>query len=208
VLGFAAWVERLGALGPAAFVAGYVLATVAFVPGSLLTIAAGALFGLAGGIALTLLAATLGATAAFLVARHLARGAVERRLAGSPRFAAVDRAVAEDGLRTVFLLRLSPLFPFNLLNYGLGLTRVRLRDFVLASAGMLPGTALYVYYGTVARSLADLSAGGGRARGPAEYALLALGLAATAAIAVLVARRARHALAEIERSEPERARVG
>lgn len=191
---FAEWVRGLGVWGPIAFIAGYALATVAFVPGSLLTLAAGAIFGLGPGIAYVLVAATLGATAAFLVARHLARDAVARRLATQPRFAAVDRAIAADGRRIVFLLRLSPVFPFNLLNYALGLTSVSLRDFVLASLGMIPGTALYVYVGKLAGDLATLASGQARPHGPAYYAVLGLGLAATLFVTLLVTRTARRAL--------------
>ncbi|MEZ0333781.1 MAG: TVP38/TMEM64 family protein [Gemmatimonadales bacterium] len=194
--GFAAWVQGQGATGAIVFVAGYVLATVAFVPGSLLTLAAGAIFGLGQGTVLVLVAATLGASASFLIARYLARDAVERRLAGHPRFAAIDRAVGREGRRIVFLLRLSPLFPFNLLNYALGLTRVRFADFVVASVGMLPGTLLYVYYGKVIADVARLAGGTPAARGWAYYIVLALGLAATIAVALVVSRAARRALDE------------
>ncbi|MEB2343530.1 MAG: TVP38/TMEM64 family protein [Deltaproteobacteria bacterium] len=190
---FQARVEGLGAWGPLVFMAGYVLAVLAFVPGSLLTLAGGAVFGLARGTAYVFVAALIGATLAFLVARHLARPWVERRIAADPRFAAIDRAIAAQGGRIVFLLRLSPLLPFNLLNYALGLTRVRLRDYLLASAGMLPGTLLYVYSGSLAGELAR-AAGGTRSRSPAEWALLALGLVATVAATHLVARLARQAL--------------
>ena len=193
---FSAWVDGLGIWGPVAFVAGYALATVAFVPGSLLTLAAGALFGLAEGTLLVLLAATVGASLAFLVARYLARGLIERRLAGNEPFAAIDRAVAAEGRKIVFLLRLSPLFPFNLLNYALGLTRVRFRDYLVASAGMLPGTLLYVYYGKVAGDVARLAGGGGVRRDAGYYAVLGLGLAATVAVTTLVTRTARRALRE------------
>jgi uncharacterized membrane protein YdjX (TVP38/TMEM64 family) len=156
---FADYIAGLGALGPVVFVAGYALATVAFIPGSLLTLAAGAIFGLATGVALVFAGATVGSTLAFLVARYVARGAVERRLAGNARFAAVDRAIAGQGRRIVFLLRLSPAFPFTLLNYALGLSRVRLRDYVVASVGMLPGTVLFVYYGKLAGDVAALAGG-------------------------------------------------
>src|SRR5207247_1074266 len=122
VLGFAGWVKGLGAWGPVVFIAGYVLAPVAFVPGVLLTLAAGAIFGLVQGVLYVFVAATLGASAAFLVGRYLARAAVEPRIAANPRFAAIDRAVGAEGRKIVFLLRLSPVFPFNLLNYALGLT--------------------------------------------------------------------------------------
>jgi uncharacterized membrane protein YdjX (TVP38/TMEM64 family) len=192
---FAAWVEGLGAWAPIAFVAGYALAVVAFAPGSLLTLAAGALFGLGRGTLYALLAATLGASLAFLVARYAVRPWVERRIAAYPRFAAIDRAVAEQGRRIVFLLRLSPAFPFNLLNYALGVTRVRFADFLVASLGMLPGTLLYVYYGKLAGEVARLATDA-PARGAAEYAVLALGLVATLAVTTLVTRIARRALKE------------
>ena len=141
---FAAWVHGSGAWGPVVFMLGYAVATVAFVPGVLLTLAAGAIFGLAAGVMYVFIAATIGAAAAFLVSRYVARGAIERRLASNAKFAAIDRAVGAQGRWIVFLLRLSPVFPFNLLNYALGLTRVRFTDYVVASVGMLPGTLLYV----------------------------------------------------------------
>jgi len=192
---FQRWVEGLGALGPLAFVAGYAIAVVAFVPGSALTLAAGAIFGVAKGTAIVLVAALLGSTAAFLVARHLARAAIERRLAGDARFAAIDRAIGAQGRRIVLLLRLSPVFPFNLLNYALGLTRVSLLDYAIAGLGMLPGTLLYVYLGSAAGA-ALAAAGGARERTPAEWALLAVGLAATLAVTLRVTRIARGALRE------------
>jgi uncharacterized membrane protein YdjX (TVP38/TMEM64 family) len=193
---FSAWVDGLGVWGPIAFVAGYALATVAFIPGSLLTVAAGALFGLGKGTALTFVAATLGASLAFLVARYLARGPVERRLSGNEAFAAIDRAIGAEGLKIVLLLRLSPVFPFNLLNYALGLTRVRFSDYVIASVGMLPGTLLYVYYGKVAGDVARLVDGGGVPRGAGYYVVLGMGLAATLAGTAVVTRVVRRALRE------------
>jgi uncharacterized membrane protein YdjX (TVP38/TMEM64 family) len=191
---FTDWVNGLGAWGPAAFVIGYAVAAVAFIPGSLLTLAAGAIFGLWRGIALVFLAATLGASAAFLVSRHLARDLVARRLAGDARWTAIDRAIGLDGRKIVLLLRLSPIVPFNLLNYALGLTRVRFVDYVIASVGMLPGTALYVYYGKVAGDVARLAGGAPAERGAAYYAVVALGLLATVVVTLLIARTARRAL--------------
>lgn len=196
---FAAWVEGLGAWGPAAFIAGYVVAAVAFVPGSVLTLAAGAIFGLVRGALYVFVGATLGAAAAFLVSRYVARGAVERRVAGDPRFAAVDRAIAGQGFRVVLLLRLSPLFPFNLMNYALGLTRVRFTDYLLGSVGMIPGTVLYVYYGRVAGDVARAAGGAAPDRGAGYYAVLALGLVATVVASVLVGRASRRALREATR---------
>jgi uncharacterized membrane protein YdjX (TVP38/TMEM64 family) len=194
---FVAWVDSLGVWGPVVFVVGYVVAAVAFVPGSILTLAAGAIFGLGKGVVIVFLAAMLGSAAAFLVARYLARPAIERRLAGNTRFAAIDRAVGAQGRKIVFLLRLSPVFPFNLLNYALGLTKVRFLDFFIASAGMLPGTLLYVYYGKLAGDVAALAGGSAVAKGPEYYAVLVLGLVATIVVTTLVTRIARRALKEV-----------
>jgi uncharacterized membrane protein YdjX (TVP38/TMEM64 family) len=194
VQAFAAWVEGLGVWGPLVFVAGYAVAVIAFVPASLLTLAAGAVFGIAAGTAYVFVAATVGASLAFLVSRYLARRAVEQRLAGDARFAAIDRAIGAQGRRIVFLLRLSPAFPFNLLNYALGLTSVRFIDYFVASLGMLPGTLLYVYSGKTIGDVATLAGGASPERSASYYALLCVGLVATAVVTVLVTRIARRAL--------------
>jgi uncharacterized membrane protein YdjX (TVP38/TMEM64 family) len=193
---FAEWVNSLGVWGPVVFVIGYATATVAFVPGSLLTLAAGAIFGLGKGVVYVFLAAVIGSSAAFLVSRHFARAAVERRLTGNARFTAIDRAVGTQGRRIVFLLRLSPVFPFNLLNYALGLTNVRFADYLVASFGMLPGTLLYVYYGKLAGDVAALAGGAAVTKGPGYYAVVTLGLVATAIVTTIVTRIARRALKE------------
>ncbi|HEY2291371.1 MAG TPA: TVP38/TMEM64 family protein [Thermoanaerobaculia bacterium] len=199
---FAQWVEGLGVWGPVVFILGYAVATVAFVPGSLLTLAAGAIFGLVKGTTYTLIGATLGASAAFLVARYVARGAIERRIAGNARFAAIDRAVGREGFKIVALLRLSPIFPFNLLNYSLGLTKVGFLPYFLASIAMLPGTLLYVYYGKAAGSLAAL-AGGAQTKGTGSWVLLGVGLIATIVVTTFVTRLAGKALRqEIEAAPP------
>ncbi|HEU5170252.1 MAG TPA: TVP38/TMEM64 family protein [Gemmatimonadales bacterium] len=197
VLQFAAWVDSLGAVGPLVFIAGYVIACVAFIPGSLLTLAAGAIFGFGRGVLYVFVGAAIGASAAFLVGRYVARRPVERRLAGNPRFAAIDRAIAREGRKIVTLLRLSPLFPFNLLNYALGLTQVRFADYLLAMVGILPGTVLYVYSGKLAGDVAALAGGVAPARGAGYWAVLGLGLAATVAVTTIVTRAARRALAEV-----------
>ncbi|MFQ5352895.1 MAG: TVP38/TMEM64 family protein, partial [Candidatus Binatia bacterium] len=191
---FVHWVEQQGSWAGLVFIGGYALAAVAFVPGSLMTLAAGAVFGLLRGTALVFVGATLGAALAFLASRYLVRSAAERRLGSYKRFAALDKAVGQDGRRIVFLLRLSPLFPFNLLNYALGLTAVSFRDYLLASVGMLPGTLLYVYYGKAAGDLATLASGTSVPRGAAYYAVMVLGLAATVLVTTLVTRSARRAL--------------
>jgi uncharacterized membrane protein YdjX (TVP38/TMEM64 family) len=204
---FARWVEGLGALGPVVFVLGYAVATVAFVPGSLLTLAGGAIFGLAEGTLIVFVGASLGALAAFLVSRYLARAAIERRLGAHPRFAALDRAIEREGRKIVFLLRLSPVFPFVFLNYALGLTRVRLADYALACFGMLPGTLLYVYYGKVVGDVAALAAGTSPERGAAHYVVLGLGLLATVVVTTVVTRIASRALKDSAALEPETERA-
>lgn len=184
------WIAQLGPWGALLFIGLYVVATVLFIPGSALTLGAGAIFGVVWGSVYVSIGATLGATAAFLIGRHAAREAVARRLASHDRFAALDRAVAVEGWKIVGLTRLSPVFPFTLLNYAFGLTRVRLRDYVLASwIGMLPGTVMYVYVGSLAKAAA-----GDRTRTPAEWALYGLGLLATVGVTVMVTRLARRSL--------------
>lgn len=199
---FIAWVNGFGAWGPLVFIVGYAIATVLFVPGAPLTLAAGAVFGLVRGTAYAYAGAMLGATVAFLVARYGARRRIEASLAAKPRFRAMDRAVGVDGRKIVVLMRLSPVFPFNLLNYALGLTSVSLTDYVVASLAMLPGTLLFVYYGTVAGEVVKASAGK-LSRTPGEWTLLAVGLLATIAVTALVARKARAALKSVEEEVEE-----
>lgn len=188
------WAAQQGAAGVAVFVALYVLACVFLVPGSVLTLGAGAVYGVAAGVPIVSGASTLGATAAFLVGRHLARDRVARMFEGNAKFAAIDAAVAREGWKIVGLARLSPVFPFNLLNFAFGLTRVPLRDYCLASwIGMLPGTVLYVYLGSLAGSLAAIGSAPG-ARTPAQWALSGVGLAATVAVTAYVTRIAKAAL--------------
>lgn len=190
---FRAWVADLGAVGPAVFALVYAAAVVAFVPGSALTLAAGAIFGVATGAITVFVAAVVGSCAAFLIARYLARSAVEARIAKNEKFAAVDRAIGREGRKIAFLLRLSPAIPFTLLNYALGLTRVSFRDYLLASLGMIPGTLLYVYLGAVAGDAASASAGNAEVW---QTVLKAVGLVATAAVTIYVTVLARRALRE------------
>ena len=186
-----AWLGKLGPWGPALFIAIYVLAAVLFVPGSVLTLGAGALFGLWLGSVCVSAGATLGATCAFLVGRYLARDIVARKIEGNEKFAAIDKAVAQEGWKIVFLTRLSPVFPFTLLNYAFGLTRVKLGHYVLASwIGMMPGTVMYVYLG----SLAHVGAAP-RQRTTGEWVLYGVGLLATIVVTVFVTRVAQKALA-------------
>jgi len=182
--------------GPAIFVLLYIVATVAMAPCSVITLGAGAVFGVFWGTVWVSIGSTLGATAAFLLGRGFARKWVEEKVAGNEKFGAVERAIGREGRKIVFLIRLSPAFPYNLLNYALSLTPVKLKDYMLASwAGMIPGTIMYVYLGSIAGDLASLGAGG-RTRTTGEWALYGVGLAATVAVTVYVTRLAKKALSE------------
>lgn len=145
-----AWVEGAGAAGPVIFIAIYAAATVLFLPGAVVTLAGGALFGPVWGTLWNLSGATLGATLAFLIARHLGADWVARR--AGPRLRSLDEGVSAEGWRFIAFVRLVPLFPFNLLNYALGLTRIPLSAYVLASAiFMLPGAVAYTWLGYAGR---------------------------------------------------------
>ena len=188
------WVADLGPWGPFFYILIYILACVFFIPGSILTLGAGVLFGVIKGSIIVSIAATLGATCAFLVGRHIARDWVSKKIQSNPKLQAIDEAVAREGWKIVGLTRLSPVFPFNLLNYTYGLTRVSLRDYFLASwIGMMPATVMYVYIGSLAGEIAKIG-GEGRSRTPAEWALYIVGLIATAAVTVYITRIARAAL--------------
>jgi uncharacterized membrane protein YdjX (TVP38/TMEM64 family)/MoaA/NifB/PqqE/SkfB family radical SAM enzyme/SAM-dependent methyltransferase len=192
---FVVWTQDLGAIGAVVFAAFYVLATVLMFPGSILTLGAGLLFGLLWGTVVISFAATAAAAATFLIGRFLARDWVAQRIAGSRRFAALDQAVSREGFKIVLLTRLSPVFPFSLLNYGYSITGVSFCRYVLASwIGMLPGTLMYVYFGTLARNAAAIAAG--REMTAADYIFYALGFLVTVVVVFLVTRRARRALAE------------
>ncbi|MEE9369697.1 MAG: TVP38/TMEM64 family protein [Pontiella sp.] len=191
------WVEGLGVAGMGVFAGLYVFACIFFIPGSLLTLGAGAIYGVVVGSLLVSVSSVLGASAAFLVGRYVARSWISKKIDGNARFSAIDNAVADEGWKIVGLTRLSPIFSFNLLNYAYGLTRVPFREYVLASwVGMLPGTVMYVYLGSLAGDLASIGAEIERATTPGEWALYALGLLATIGVTVYVTKIAKKALAE------------
>jgi uncharacterized membrane protein YdjX (TVP38/TMEM64 family) len=188
------WIADLGVWGPLIFIIIYILACVFLVPGSILSLGAGVLFGVINGAIIVSISAILGATCAFLVGRYLARDWVAKKIAANEKFKAIDEAVAREGWKIVGLTRLSPIFPFNLQNYAYGLTRVSLRDYFFASwIGMMPGTVMFVYLGSLAGEIANLGRGG-QARTPAEWALYIVGLIATAAVTIYVTRIAKAAL--------------
>jgi uncharacterized membrane protein YdjX (TVP38/TMEM64 family) len=202
LLSLLAWTQSLGFWGPVVVVLFYVVACLLFLPGSILTIGAGFLFKLALGTVTVSIGATLGACAAFWVGRTVARGWVAKKIGDNAKFAAIDEAVGREGFKIVLLTRLSPVFPFNLLNYAFGLTRVRFRSYALASwIGMLPGTVVYVYIGSAARSLADAAVGGGQ-KSPAQRILFWGGLVIAVAVGVLIVRIARRALRQAADGEP------
>jgi uncharacterized membrane protein YdjX (TVP38/TMEM64 family) len=196
------WVHATGAKGVIVYALVYVAATLLFLPGSILTAGAGFAYGPLWGMLLVSPVSVMASTLAFVVGRSVARDLISRRMEGHPRFSAIDAAIRESGFKVVFLLRLSPILPFNLLNYALGVTRVRLRDYVTASwLGMLPGTFLYVYLGSLVTSASQLLSGDRAAVGIWSQALYWVGLAATVIVTILITRIARTALdRELERT--------
>jgi uncharacterized membrane protein YdjX (TVP38/TMEM64 family) len=189
-------IEDLGFWGPVFLAVLYIIGTVLFFPGSILTLGAGAVFGFVRGYIAVTVGSVVGACLAFLVGRTVARGWIESRVAGNPKFRAIDQAVGTQGFKFVILTRLSPVFPFNLLNYAFGLTRVSFRDYAVASLlGMIPGTVMYVSLGVGIGSLARVAAGDYEG-GIGQQILFLAGLALTVVAAVFVTVVARRALAQ------------
>jgi uncharacterized membrane protein YdjX (TVP38/TMEM64 family) len=191
-----AWIDGLGAIAPLAFILLYIVITVALLPASVVTLGAGAVFGVVKGTALVFVGAMGGAIAAFLVGRYLARGWVAQQLVHRPRFQSIDEAIARDGRRIILLLRLSPVFPFTLLNYGLGLSQISLKDYVVGTVGILPGTLMYVYLGSLVGNLALVGTDNSP---PAEavavqWTIRLVGLLATVAVTLSITRIARQSL--------------
>src|SRR5262249_7749343 len=168
---------------------GYVLFTGLLIPGSALTFMAGHIFGLWKGLIVVIIGANLGALCSFLLARTFLRQRVAEWAAVNPKFAMLDKAVDREGFKIILLSRLSPAFPFTLLNYLLGLTTAKTRLYVLANLiGMLPGTFLYVYLGATSQQALT---------GRKGLFSAMLGLVATVAVVVMITRLARRAMAEI-----------
>lgn len=193
------WVQNLGVLGPIGFMFIYNLATLLFIPGSLLTLKGGCLFGIFWGSIYVLIAAIIGAILAFVVGRYLSRDWVSRQIDKHPKFKAINLAVAKEGWKIVLLTRLCPIFPFNLLNYAFGVTQVSLKDYILGSLGIFPGTVMYVYMGSLAGDLAMLNRDYQPTNPEAQigqWVMQIVGLIATVAITIYVTRVAQKALAE------------
>ena len=184
------WIESLGALGPIVFIGIYALAAVLFIPGSVLTLGAGLLFGVGWGSLWVIVGSNIGANLAFLIGRYLARDAISKKTADDPTFQSIDRAVGKEGWKIVGLTRLSPIFPFTLLNYAFGLTSVKWFHYAIATfIGMLPGTIMYVYLGSLGRLVGDSAE-----KSPAEIGLKIFGLIATIVVTVFITRAAKRIL--------------
>ena len=187
LLEFQAYVRGAGAIGYLAYIGVYAICVVFFVPATILTLGAGAIFGLAGGTLVVIAGATLGATLAFLLARTVLRERVERMAARHPKFRALDEAITREGTKIVFLVRLSVLFPFTWINYVLGLTGVRLRTYIWTTlVGIAPATFAFVYIGSIANEAATAS----RTR----LIVYIVGAVAALVVSILVGRIATKAL--------------
>ncbi|MBW4667323.1 MAG: TVP38/TMEM64 family protein [Cyanomargarita calcarea GSE-NOS-MK-12-04C] len=191
------WVESLGSFGPIGFIVIYNVATILFIPGTLLTMSGGVLFGVVWGSVYVAIAATLGATWAFFLGRCLCRDVICRMIQSNVKFQAIDKAVAKEGFKIVLLTRLSPILPFNLLNYAFGITQVSLRDYILGSLGMIPGTVMYVYLGSLVGDLGMLGKTE-QSTSPetqiVQWVIRGVGLIATVAVTIYLARLAKKAL--------------
>lgn len=185
---------ELGAWGPVLFILLYIAAAVTLAPAFFLTVAAGALFGVWRGSVIVFIGASLGASAVYVLGQPMSRSRLMARVTRDRRVAAVREAVAGEGAWLMFLLRLSPLVPFNILNYALALSGVRYWDFAIALVGMIPAIIMYTYYGKVVGDVAALAAGVAPPRGPEYWALLAVGLVAVFVSTTMITRAARRAI--------------
>ena len=184
------WIQENPNISWLVFLGVYILATVLLLPGSVLTIGGGWIFGFVEGLVVVSLSSTLAASCSFLIGRYLARAWVEGKISQDSRYRSLDRAIGERGFFVVLLTRLSPLFPYNLLNYAWGISSVRLSRYVLASwMGMIPGTLLYVYLGAAASDISQLFSGASGEAVGQEW-LFIVGLAATAVLVIFIARLA------------------
>ena len=187
---FAIWVEGLGVWAPVAYVAAYIVAVVFMLPAFLLIIVGGAVFGVWYGAALAMLGALSGASIAFLIARYWARERVARHVSRNPLLASLDDTIGVNGLRLVFLLRLSPVVPFVLTNYALGATRIRFQDFLLGTLGLGPIVLTYAALGRVSGARAVDGSN------PASVTILVVGIVATVILGVLLTKMVQRAISE------------
>ncbi|NEN93960.1 MAG: TVP38/TMEM64 family protein [Okeania sp. SIO3H1] len=193
------WIDTLGIWSPVAFIIIYNLATLLLIPGLVLTMGGGVIFGVLWGAIYVFFASTLGATIAFIIGRYISRDWVYQQLHQHPKFQVVDLAVVKEGFKIVFLTRLCPLFPFNLLNYAFGVMQVSLKDYILGSLGMIPGTIMYVYIGSIAGDITLIGTSQQPTNSTVEltkWIINIVGLIATVAITIYLTRLAKKALEE------------
>ena len=190
------WIESFGILTPIIFGLIYIICTVLLISGAVLTLGAGIIFGVIKGSIIVSVFSTLAAITSFLIGRFLLRNWVLKKIEKYPKFKAVDTAVAKEGWKIVGLTRLSPIFPFIFLNYAFGLTKISLKDYSIASwIGMLPGTIMYVYIGSLIGDIATLGAGG-REKTPIEWIFTIIGLIITVAVTFYVTYISKKALSK------------
>lgn len=189
-----AWLQTMGSLGPALFASVFILATLLLFPASPLAMLAGYLYGPLTGSVATSFAGLMSAVLAFLISRYLAGERMTAWLLGYPRAQAVNTAVSDDGFRVVFLLRLASILPFIPLSYLLGMSRMSIRQYVLATwTGLLPGTVLYVFTGSLVSEVSQLSESG-ETVSHITWALTIAGGIVVIITLTMIARRARRVL--------------
>jgi uncharacterized membrane protein YdjX (TVP38/TMEM64 family) len=206
------WIAQSGWTGVAGFITLYTLTCVFFLPGSVLSVGAGAVYGFWFSTALVTISSTVGAMVNFLTSRYLARSWMQKRLGRSAKFRALDKAVSTEGGRIILISRMSPVVPHSLVSYAAGLIRISFRRFTLASfVGFIPQSAAYTYVGAVVGKAVRTSAGV-TPHDPVTWALYGLGLVATLAVTVLTTRTARRSwktyLAERENGKGSDPAVG
>jgi len=183
---FIEYVRGLGAIGYVVYTLGYAIIGL-FFPASILTIGAGALFGVVAGSIVVAIGATLAATIAFLLARTILRKRVERMVERNPKFRAVDRAIAREGAKIVVLVRLAAVFPFLFVNYAFGLTGIGALEYAVATFfGILPGTVAFVYLGAAGAAAATQS--------KTKTIFTVIGVVIAFAVSIFVARIAKRAI--------------
>lgn len=187
-------IQNWGWMGALAFILLYIVATILLVPGSILTLGAGLIFGVVWGSIYVLIGAIIGETAAFLLGRYITRDWISRKMENNQTFFALNQALNREGLKIILLTRLSPIFPFSLLNYAFGVTGISLRDYFLGSIGMIPMTVTYVYLGSLAEDLTNIAEVSQLANPELQWAIRIGGLVATVGATFYITRIARRTL--------------
>ena len=187
-------IQSLGWIGVVIFILVYIIATVALIPGSILTLGAGLIFGVGLGSVYVLTGAICGEMCAFLLGRYFVRDWIESKIRNNQLFSALNKALKREGFKIILLTRLSPLFPFSLLNYAFGVTGISLRDYFLGSIGMIPMTVTYVYFGSLAKDIASIGRGHQLANSELQWFVKIIGFLATVAVTVYLTRIANRAL--------------